>query len=178
MPPDCADWCRRSRAGLTRVGIGRRLRPIPTLLGQGTGAPSPAAMTGSIQQVPTSESVLVHPSSRVGRGTSSRAGGSRQVAGQNPNGSSKFTPKDCTPRRLTLVELSEISNPLMGIGGRSFTLVQTRLKQQIHRALTLSFLLLAHLPDFSANTFSYLSSLRDLQANSHNIVVIILAAYA
>jgi hypothetical protein len=31
-PPDCADWCRRSRAGLTRVGTGRRrrlLRPEP-----------------------------------------------------------------------------------------------------------------------------------------------------
>ena len=38
-PPDCADWCRRSRAGQTRVGTGRRrrlLRPEPWRAGSKT----------------------------------------------------------------------------------------------------------------------------------------------
>ncbi len=98
-----------------------------TLPGRGTGAPLRAAIMARAQQVPTSlsrTSFNRQAGSAEGRQRllragvlMSRAGGSQQVAGRNPNGSSKFTPKGCTPRRRLLAELREISNPLTGIGG-------------------------------------------------------------
>jgi hypothetical protein len=64
----------------------------------------------------------------------------------------KVTPKGCTPRRRPPAELTLIPIPGRVVGVLTYrsTLVQTRLKQQIHRASTHSFLLLSHLPDFSA----------------------------
>ncbi len=49
-------------------------------------------------------------------------------------------------------------NPQTGFGGCSPTPIQTRLEQQIHRASTRSFLLLTHLPDFSALPYMSIAS--------------------
>jgi hypothetical protein len=67
-------------------------------------------MTGRVQQVQSwTLSGSAEGLQRLLRAgvLTSRAGGSRQVAGRKPNGSSK----GCTPRRRPPAELSEISIP-------------------------------------------------------------------